>query len=93
MLLSILQKYDETFNKEPTNLLRSNTFASSNRTQGLSSTHQCHEREERRSYEHRIREVENGSFTPLVFTATGGMGKTAQTTCKKLVLMLAESGI
>ena len=70
-----------------------NTFASSNLTQSLSSTYQCHEREERRSYEHRIREVEHGSFTPLVFSATGGMGKTAQTTYKKLVLMLAESGI
>ena len=28
-----------------------------------------------RSYEERVREVEHGSFTPLVVSATGGMGK------------------
>ena len=30
---------------------------------------------EKRSYEERVREVEHGSFTPLVVSATGGMGK------------------
>ena len=32
------------------------------------------EREKRRQYEQRVGEVEHGHFTPLVFTATGGMG-------------------
>ena len=42
-----------------------------------------------RSYEQRIREVEHGSFTSLVFAATGGMGKAAQVTYKRLVSLLA----
>ena len=36
-----------------------------------------HEREKRRQYEQRVREVEHGHFTPLVFTTTGGMGDAA----------------
>jgi len=30
-------------------------------------------------YEQRIREIEHSSFTPLVFSATGGMAKQAMT--------------
>ena len=29
----------------------------------------------------RVREIENGSFTPLVFSTSGGMGKAAKITC------------
>ena len=32
-----------------------------------------HELEKKRHYEQRVREVEHASFTPLVFSATGGM--------------------
>ena len=31
----------------------------------------------RRAYEQRVREIEMGSFTPLVFSATGGMAPAA----------------
>ena len=41
--------------------------------------YRIHEREKKRSYEERIREVEHGSPTPLVFSATGGMGDAAET--------------
>ena len=33
-----------------------------------------HEREKKRTYNHRILEIEKGTFTPLVFSTTGGMG-------------------
>ena len=36
--------------------------------------YRLHENEKKRMYERRILEVEQASFTPLVFTTTGGMG-------------------
>ena len=33
-----------------------------------------HEREKKRTYNDRVLQVEKGSFTPLIFTTTGGMG-------------------
>ena len=66
-----------------------NPFATQNCSQSLSATYQCHEREKRRSYEQRIREIEHGSFTPHVFAATGGMGKAAHMTYKRWVSLLA----
>ena len=34
-----------------------------------------HENEKKRSYSSRVLEVEHGTFTPLIFTSTDGMGK------------------
>ena len=47
------------------------------------------EGEKKREYGERIREVEHGSFTPLVFTASGGMGQEAAVVVKKLADDLA----
>ena len=52
-----------------------NSFAASSRSTALAATFRRHEAEKRRAYEERIREVEHGSFTPLVFSSSGGMGK------------------
>ena len=56
----------------------------------LSSTYRRHELEKRRSYEQRIHEVEHSTFTPLVLSSTGGMGKAATTFYKRLLSMLSE---
>ena len=48
-----------------------------------------HEGEKRRAYEQRVREVEKGSFTPLVFTTSGGIGKAAKITYKRLASLLS----
>jgi len=48
-----------------------------------------HEQEKKRAYEQRIREAEHSSFTPLVFLATGGMGREATCFYKQLASMLA----
>ena len=37
--------------------------------------HSTHENDNKRLYSRRVLDVEHGSFTPLVFTTTGGMGK------------------
>ena len=48
------------------------------------------EKERRRQYHQRIWEVEHGSFTPLVFSTTGGMGRAASVTLKRLVAQIVE---
>ena len=42
-------------------------LAASNRQTSISSCFRSHDREKRRTYEQRVREVERGSFTPLYF--------------------------
>ena len=53
--------------------------AFSYRTLSLSSTYKRHEDIDAKKHEYgnRVREVEHGVFTPLVFTSTGGMGREA----------------
>ena len=40
-------------------------------------------------YEQQVREVERGSFTPLVFSALGGMSGPTEITYKRLTSLLA----
>ena len=57
-----------------------NPFALSNRRRTLASCYRHHEREKRREYDQRVREIEHGTFTPLVFSAAGRMGTGATVT-------------
>ena len=67
-----------------------NPHAPSNRQQSLASTYKKHERAKIRAYEQRVREVEHGSFTPLVMSLSGGCANAANITYKRLATMLAE---
>ena len=67
-----------------------NPHASSNRLTSPGACYRKHEKEKRRKYEERIREVEHGTFTPLVFSATGGMGTTAEIFYKRLASLISE---
>ena len=67
-----------------------NPNAPSNRKFPLSSCYRHHERIKKRSYEQRITEVENGSFTPLIFSTSGGMGQAADIFYKRLASIMAE---
>ena len=67
-----------------------NPLASSNRASSANSVYQKHEREKRRGYEQRVREIENGCFSPLVFNTLGGMGPTAQVVYKRLADLIAD---
>ena len=51
---------------------------------------QTHDQQKRRLYEERVREVEGGSFTPLVFSSTGVAGHTSETFLKKLASLLSD---
>ena len=66
-----------------------NPLAPSNRRLPLPQCFRSHEREKRRAYEQRVREVEHGSFTSLVFAATGGMGKAATLTYGRIASLIA----
>lgn len=67
-----------------------NPKATTNRGPSLSSTYARHEKEKRRNYQQRVLEIERASFTPLVFSASGGMAKAAQVCYKRLAGLLAE---
>ena len=67
-----------------------NPSTRSNQQASLQSVYRRHEQEKRRHYEQRIREVEHASFTPLVLSSTGGMGKAATVFYKRLASMLSE---
>ena len=63
--------------------------AISNRQTTISTCFRSHDREKRRVYEQRVREVERGSFTPLVFSALGGVSRPTEITYKRLASLLA----
>ena len=44
----------------------------------------------KRVYEERVREVEHGSFSALVFSTSGGMGPMATVVYRRLASMIAE---
>ena len=48
------------------------------------------EMEKKRTYNQRILQTENGSFTPLVFSATGGMSRECHNSYRKLAMLLSQ---
>ena len=63
-----------------------NPLAKRHVSQDLEKCFNSNEREKKRCYNQRVLEVEHGSFTPLVFAATGGMGRE----CSKFIARLAD---
>ena len=63
--------------------------APSNRSTNISSAYRKHELLKKREYGQRVRDIERGVFTPIVFTTTGGMGREAATFYKRLADMIA----
>ena len=67
-----------------------NHSAQLNKKFSIPSCYKHHERIKRRGYEQRIIEIEQGSFTPVIFSTSGGMGKSAEIFYKCLASMIAE---
>ena len=67
-----------------------NPSARSNNQSSLQAIYRRHEQEKRRHYDQRVREIEHGSFTPLVFSTTGGMSRGTTTFYKRLAAMISE---
>ena len=58
--------------------------------QELSKAYEINEKEKKKQYNERVLQVEHGSFTPLVMSATGGMGREGRKFYARLCEMLAE---
>ena len=58
----------------------------------LAARYRRHECSKKRLYEQRIWEVDGGSFTPLVFSCSGGVGPSATRYLKRLASLLLEKG-
>ena len=66
-----------------------NPLAPTHRSKTLATLFRAQEKEKRRAYDQRIREVEYGSFTPLVMSATGGLAPAASIFYKRLASLIA----
>ena len=66
-----------------------NPHAASNRNTTIERCYTKHEKEKKRAYEQRVREIEYASFTPLVMSASGGFAKEATNFYKMLASKLA----
>lgn len=66
-----------------------NPHAPSNKNMSPTACYRKHEREKKRTYEQRIQEVEHSTFTPLVLSTTGGLGKEAASFYKRLASLLS----
>ena len=67
-----------------------NPFAKSYVKETLTQCYRHLEKDKKRAYEARVREVELGCFTPLVFSTSGGLGPAARTFYKRLASLIAE---
>ena len=67
-----------------------NPFAQSYANSSMSKCYRKHELDKKREYEERIREIEHGSFSPLVFSTAGGMGSIATTVYKRIASLIAD---
>ena len=67
-----------------------NSHAPSNCKSTQTAVYRRHENEKRRSYQQQVLEVEHGSFTLLVSSATGGVGPAVRVTYGRLASLLAE---
>ena len=63
--------------------------APSNCSQSPTAAYRKHENEKKRQYGQRVRDIERGVFTPLVFTSSGGMGKECSVFYKRLASLIA----
>ena len=68
-----------------------NAHAPSNQRHHPSASYRHHENLKKRAYEQCIRDVEDGSFTPLLFSVTGGLGRIAPTTTYKRLASMPSS--
>jgi len=62
-----------------------NPFAPSNR----SNPYRQHEAAKRRQYEERVKEIKHGSFSPLIFSASGGMSASTGVFYKRLAFLFS----
>ena len=60
------------------------------RSKETAAIYRQHDSAKKREYNQRIQDVENGVFTPLVFSTSGGMGREGSTFYKRLADLLSQ---
>ena len=63
--------------------------APSNSNKSITQMYLSHERQKKNLYNSRITEIERGTFSPIVFSTTGGMGKEAESFYKCIAMKLS----
>ena len=81
---------NSTFERTLFDVRVAHPFAASNVVLPLNGLYKKHEQEKINLYGDRVCQVEKGSFEPLVFLTTGGMGPRCTATVQKLAHMIAE---
>ena len=66
-----------------------NPFAPTNHQSSLAATYRRHELAKKNRYEERVLEIERASFTPLIFSTSGGVSRLTATFLKHLASRLA----
>ncbi len=64
--------------------------AQSNSTKSIPQMYSCHEQEKKRKYNSRVVNIEKATFTPLVFSTTGGMSHEAAKFYKHLASRMSQ---
>ena len=67
-----------------------NPMAQSHHNTPLAQCYLQNEQEKKRAYNERVREVEHGTFSPLVFSTSGGMGPIATVVYRRIASIMAE---
>ena len=67
-----------------------NTNADSARALTPTQIYRKHEMEKKRNYNNRVMDIEQATFTPLIFSCTGGMGNESTTFFKMLASKLSD---
>ena len=67
-----------------------NPYAQSHHSSTLAQCYRRNEQEKKRSYEERVRKVEHGSFSPLIFSTSGGLGPIGTVVYKRIASLIAE---
>ena len=63
--------------------------APSNSNKSIAQMYLSHERQKKNHYNSRVTEIERGTFSPIVFSTTGGMGKEAESFYKCIAMKLS----
>ena len=67
-----------------------NPLAPSQQNVPLSTLYHRHEQDKKREYDERVREVEFGCFSPLIFLTAGGLGPISIVVYKRIATLTAE---
>ena len=59
----------------------------------LAKVYEEHQKAKKDMYEERVRESEKGSFIPLIFTTSGGMGPLSAVLVKRLAAKIADNNM